>query len=130
MPQPKSSSSSSKPAAKKAAAKSKPAAKSRSAAAKPAAAKRSAPAKPAAAKRTTAAKAPPAAEDAVRANLALDRGDLIVAIEVPASPEGCASHYLKVRDRESYEFALVSASSNKPIIGIDSHISTLSILRL
>jgi xanthine dehydrogenase YagS FAD-binding subunit len=41
----------------------------------------------------------------------LDRGDLIVAIEVPASPEGCASHYLKVRDRESYEFALVSAAA-------------------
>jgi xanthine dehydrogenase YagS FAD-binding subunit len=41
----------------------------------------------------------------------LDRGDLIVAIEVPASPEGRASHYLKVRDRESYEFALVSAAA-------------------
>jgi xanthine dehydrogenase YagS FAD-binding subunit len=41
----------------------------------------------------------------------LDRGDLIVAIEVPASPEGLASHYLKVRDRESYEFALVSAAA-------------------
>jgi hypothetical protein len=38
-----------------------------------------------------------------------DRGDLIVAIEVPQSPEERASHYLKVRDRESYEFALVSA---------------------
>jgi xanthine dehydrogenase YagS FAD-binding subunit len=41
----------------------------------------------------------------------LDRGDLIVAIEVPASSEGRASHYLKVRDRESYEFALVSAGA-------------------
>jgi xanthine dehydrogenase YagS FAD-binding subunit len=41
---------------------------------------------------------------------ALDRGDLIVAIEVPASVEARASHYLKVRDRESYEFALVSAA--------------------
>jgi xanthine dehydrogenase YagS FAD-binding subunit len=41
----------------------------------------------------------------------LDRGDLIVAIEVPASPEGRASHYLKVRDRESYEFALASAAA-------------------
>src|SRR5207302_6587189 len=41
----------------------------------------------------------------------LDRGDLIVAIEVHASPEGRASHYLKVRDRESYEFALVSAAA-------------------
>jgi xanthine dehydrogenase YagS FAD-binding subunit len=41
----------------------------------------------------------------------LDRGDLIIAIEVPASPDGRASHYLKVRDRQSYEFALVSAAS-------------------
>ena len=41
----------------------------------------------------------------------LGRGDLIVAIEVPASPEGRASHYLKVRDRQSYEFALVSAAA-------------------
>jgi len=41
----------------------------------------------------------------------LDRGDLIVAIEVPARAEGRASHYLKVRDRQSYEFALVSAAA-------------------
>jgi xanthine dehydrogenase YagS FAD-binding subunit len=42
---------------------------------------------------------------------ALDRGDLIVAIEVPANMEARASHYLKVRDRASYEFALVSAAA-------------------
>jgi xanthine dehydrogenase YagS FAD-binding subunit len=41
----------------------------------------------------------------------LERGDLITAIEVPPSIEGRASHYLKVRDRESYEFALVSAAA-------------------
>lgn len=41
----------------------------------------------------------------------LDRGDLIIAIEVPARVEGRASHYLKVRDRQSYEFALVSAAA-------------------
>jgi xanthine dehydrogenase YagS FAD-binding subunit len=41
----------------------------------------------------------------------LGRGDLIVSIEVPACAEGRASHYLKVRDRESYEFALVSAAA-------------------
>ena len=41
----------------------------------------------------------------------LERGDLIIAIEVPARPEGRASHYLKVRDRQSYEFALVSAAA-------------------
>jgi xanthine dehydrogenase YagS FAD-binding subunit len=41
----------------------------------------------------------------------LDQGDLIIAIEVPASTEARASHYLKVRDRASYEFALVSAAA-------------------
>jgi xanthine dehydrogenase YagS FAD-binding subunit len=41
----------------------------------------------------------------------LGRGDLIVAIAVPGSAEGRASHYLKVRDRQSYEFALVSAAA-------------------
>jgi xanthine dehydrogenase YagS FAD-binding subunit len=41
----------------------------------------------------------------------LGRGDLIVAIEVRANKEARASHYLKVRDRASYEFALVSAAA-------------------
>src|ERR1700740_3626906 len=41
----------------------------------------------------------------------LGRGELIVAIEVPARAEGRASHYLKVRDRQSYEFALVSVAA-------------------
>jgi xanthine dehydrogenase YagS FAD-binding subunit len=41
----------------------------------------------------------------------LERGELIVAIEVPASVEARTSHYLKVRDRQSYEFALVSAAA-------------------
>jgi xanthine dehydrogenase YagS FAD-binding subunit len=35
---------------------------------------------------------------------------LIVAIEVPVGPEARRSGYLKVRDRESYEFALASAA--------------------
>jgi xanthine dehydrogenase YagS FAD-binding subunit len=42
---------------------------------------------------------------------ALELGDLILAIEVPARAEGRASHYLKVRDRQSYEFALVSVAA-------------------
>jgi xanthine dehydrogenase YagS FAD-binding subunit len=37
-------------------------------------------------------------------------GELIVAIEVPVGPEARRSGYLKVRDRASYEFALVSAA--------------------
>jgi xanthine dehydrogenase YagS FAD-binding subunit len=47
----------------------------------------------------------------------LDRGDLITAIDVPASPDGRASHYLKVRDRQSYEFALVSAAAALTVDG-------------
>ena len=34
-----------------------------------------------------------------------------MAIEVPQRIEGRASHYLKLRDRQSYEFALVSAAA-------------------
>jgi xanthine dehydrogenase YagS FAD-binding subunit len=37
-------------------------------------------------------------------------GELIVAIEVPVGPEARRSGYLKVRDRESFEFALASAA--------------------
>ena len=40
------------------------------------------------------------------------RGDeLITAIELPALPFGRRSHYLKVRDRNSYAFALVSVAA-------------------
>jgi xanthine dehydrogenase YagS FAD-binding subunit len=48
---------------------------------------------------------------------ALGRGDLIVAIEVPASVEARVSHYLKVRDRQSYEFALVSVAAAVAVDG-------------
>jgi xanthine dehydrogenase YagS FAD-binding subunit len=37
-------------------------------------------------------------------------GQLIVAVEVPVRPEAKRSGYLKVRDRQSYEFALCSAA--------------------
>ncbi len=40
----------------------------------------------------------------------LAHGELITAIEVPLLPAGTRSHYLKVRDRVSYEFALTSAA--------------------
>jgi len=49
--------------------------------------------------------------DTPQRDTALERGDLIVAVEVPAQETGRASHYLKVRDRQSYEFALVSAAA-------------------
>ncbi|MFF0714050.1 FAD binding domain-containing protein [Streptomyces bauhiniae] len=41
---------------------------------------------------------------------ALRKGELITAVEIPAWPRPLASGYLKVRDRQSYEFALTSAA--------------------
>src|SRR5205807_1773270 len=41
----------------------------------------------------------------------LDRGELITAITVPASAVARRSWYLKVRERTSYEFALVSVAA-------------------
>jgi xanthine dehydrogenase YagS FAD-binding subunit len=40
----------------------------------------------------------------------LEAGEVITAITVPASPAARRSHYLKVRDRASFEFAVVSAA--------------------
>ena len=40
----------------------------------------------------------------------LEPGDLITHISIPALPNGAKSLYLKIRDRASYEFALVSAA--------------------
>ena len=42
-------------------------------------------------------------------NLAPD--ELITAVDLPAHPFAARSHYLKVRDRESYAFALVSVAA-------------------
>jgi xanthine dehydrogenase YagS FAD-binding subunit len=41
---------------------------------------------------------------------ALRPGELITAVEIPAHPRPLRSGYLKVRDRQSYEFALASAA--------------------
>jgi xanthine dehydrogenase YagS FAD-binding subunit len=40
----------------------------------------------------------------------LEPGELIVAVDLPGSSVASRSHYLKVRDRASYAFALVSAA--------------------
>src|SRR4051794_25384072 len=40
----------------------------------------------------------------------LKHGELITAVELPATPFFRRSHYLKVRDRTSFEFALASAA--------------------
>jgi xanthine dehydrogenase YagS FAD-binding subunit len=44
-------------------------------------------------------------------------GELIVAVDVPAAAHARRSHYLKVRDRTSYEFALTSAAVGLDIEG-------------
>ncbi|MFE9453978.1 FAD binding domain-containing protein [Streptomyces sp. NPDC006739] len=41
---------------------------------------------------------------------AIRQGELITAVEIPALPRPLKSGYLKVRDRQSYEFALTSAA--------------------
>jgi xanthine dehydrogenase YagS FAD-binding subunit len=41
---------------------------------------------------------------------AIEAGELITAITIPASPAARRSTYLKVRDRQSYEFAAASAA--------------------
>ncbi len=41
---------------------------------------------------------------------ALRDGELITAVEIPPHPQPLRSGYLKVRDRQSYEFALTSAA--------------------
>lgn len=48
-------------------------------------------------------------EDPARESV-LEHGELITAVELPAVPWFARSHYLKVRDRASYEFALASAA--------------------
>lgn len=41
----------------------------------------------------------------------LGAGELITAVEVPVEPSARLSHYLKVRERVSYEFAVVSCAA-------------------
>ena len=44
-------------------------------------------------------------------------GELIVAVEVPTGPSTARSGYLKVRDRQSYEFAVTSAAVALDVTG-------------
>ncbi len=41
----------------------------------------------------------------------LEHGELIVAVDLPATPFAARSHYLKVRDRASYAFAIASVAT-------------------
>jgi xanthine dehydrogenase YagS FAD-binding subunit len=40
----------------------------------------------------------------------LEPGEIIIAVEVPAAPFFHRAHYVKVRDRASFEFALAAAA--------------------
>ena len=48
-------------------------------------------------------------DDPAKENV-LAHGEIITAVDLPGSPRAKRSHYLKVRDRASYEFALASAA--------------------
>jgi len=48
--------------------------------------------------------------DTPRREQAIRQGELITSVEIPALPRPLKSGYLKVRDRQSYEFALTSAA--------------------
>lgn len=51
------------------------------------------------------------AKDQPHRETILQHGELITTLEIPFLPSGARSTYLKVRDRASYEFALVSAAA-------------------
>jgi xanthine dehydrogenase YagS FAD-binding subunit len=48
--------------------------------------------------------------DTPQVETVMEHGELITDVEIPWLPDGARSTYLKVRDRASYEFALVSAA--------------------
>jgi xanthine dehydrogenase YagS FAD-binding subunit len=50
-------------------------------------------------------------EDRPQDDTIIQAGELITAVELPASPFSLHAHYLKVRDRASYAFALVSVAA-------------------
>jgi xanthine dehydrogenase YagS FAD-binding subunit len=56
----------------------------------------------------------------------LDHGELITAVELPASPVARHSTYVKVRDRASYAFALVSVAAGVDL-GADGTIQDVRI---
>ena len=49
--------------------------------------------------------------DTPQSDTTLRPGELITSIDLPKSPYARHSHYLKIRDRSSYEFALVSVAA-------------------
>lgn len=58
----------------------------------------------------------PYGEDPVKETV-LEHGELITAVDLPALPFAARSHYLKVRDRASYAFALTSCAAALDVQG-------------
>jgi len=63
--------------------------------------------------------------DAPHHETVLDRSEIIVSIHVPSAAVARRSHYLKIRERASYEFALVSVAA-----GIDADDSYIREVRI
>jgi xanthine dehydrogenase YagS FAD-binding subunit len=57
----------------------------------------------------------------------LEPGELILAVVVPASALARRSHYLKLRERASYEFALVSAAVGVELDGSSIRAATVAL---
>ncbi|CAN5578909.1 xanthine dehydrogenase family protein subunit M [soil metagenome] len=55
--------------------------------------------------------------DTPQIETSLQPNELITAVDLPAIPFATRSHYLKVRDRASYAFALVSVAAALEIVG-------------
>jgi xanthine dehydrogenase YagS FAD-binding subunit len=49
--------------------------------------------------------------DSPEQDTVLEHGDFIVGVDIPALPFAARSHYLKIRDRSSYAFALASVAA-------------------
>jgi xanthine dehydrogenase YagS FAD-binding subunit len=57
----------------------------------------------------------------------LEHGELILGVVIPAAPFAARSHYLKVRERESYEFALVSVAACLELAGPENTVRSARI---
>jgi xanthine dehydrogenase YagS FAD-binding subunit len=57
----------------------------------------------------------------------LEHGELILGVVIHAAPFAARSHYLKVRDRSSYEFALVSVAACLEFDGDDNTVRSARI---
>jgi xanthine dehydrogenase YagS FAD-binding subunit len=58
----------------------------------------------------------------------LQRGELILDVALPASPFAARSHYVKVRERASYEFAVVSIAACLELDGPDDTVKSARVV--